>query len=238
MQTARMDFLVVKKNSFRGLGLALAVWMLAFSSYGAILQFNFDDGYQGWEGFGDLNVEGSSPPGTLDGSFAAGPPPPSGTFGSPLMGTNLFNLSEGGTLGITQISFAFYANVAVPSSLLLSFGNDTDGFITAAISAGSFLVGQANNVVVTAANWTGATGNMLNIVENAGTYFDLLLTAGNQPAPQTFALDNFTITLGEVQPPSAIPEPGVVNLLLFAVIMGLVVRRRFFANPGLKPSNI
>ena len=212
--------------------------MAALSCSAAILTFDFNDGDQGWEGFGNLSVNGSTPPGTLEGSFAAGPPPPSGTFGSPLMGTRLSGLSEGGTLGITQVSFAFYAVNVLPSSLLLSFGNDTDGFITAAISVASFAEVIANNVVVTAANWTGATANMLNIVANEDTYFDLLLTAGNESIPQAFALDNFSITLGEITPPSAIPEPGVVNLILFAIILGLVVRRRLAVSGGLKSSNV
>ena len=223
---------------------ALAAITIAFAavpSGAAVLNlktYDFEGGAQGWFQGDPSEAMGFAHNGTnLVGTFGADSEPydpTTGAFSSSAVGDDL---TDSGFYTWTQFRFDFYAINVVPASITLSFGFESYYIYQTISGVGLLGNGALNTIVFSLANlnnWDGATASFAAISSSPLTVFDVGVERAYVDDAQTFWMDNFSI-LGDLSPepptPSAIPEPGVVNMILFAAILLMVMRRRFIQRP-------
>lgn len=198
-------------------------------SNGAVLYTDdFASGTDGWTGSGDWTFGYDTPNNRLQGQFGSQvtPSPESGYWSSPYIGD-----VTAGIYSLTEMVFDFYVGSVLPSSVMVTIGSGSD-FVTRAITG--LAIGNNTGVSVSlasAAGWSGSVGLFANILADID-YVDFEVMRNGSLASQSFGLDNFQLLGEEPGPPltEAIPEPGVLNMMVLVAVAGLSLRRRWLAN--------
>lgn len=126
--------------------------------------------------------------------------------------------------GITQIAFDLFATTVAPSVLSLILYDGLNYFTYQFAAVVGYQTYTAD--LLWSAGWSGVGSNEFNAALTSIDEIQIEI-ARNTTAAQVYYLDNLQ-TLGGGGPgpgPSAVPEPNVVNLLLFVAMLGLAARR-------------
>lgn len=212
----------MKKTTFLILMLAFG----AFASRAAILTtefFNTDPGtVVNRDGNMIVNHNGTN----MSGAFASQP--------FPLPEVDAFSITHPSFMGdytgsgLTQIAFDMFASTVAPSvlSLILIDGANVFTYQFASLAGITTTFTTFTADLLWSAGWSGVSEAAFNTALTSIDEIQIEI-ARNTTAAQVYYLDNLQ-TLGGGGPgpgPSAVPEPNVVNLLLFVAMLSLAARR-------------
>lgn len=218
----------IMHTMFRKIFVAWVTLGLAASSFAAILHLeDFSAGPNGWgdRDPGEMTVTHDLGNGWMVGSFGASILPQTDAF---RISSGLNFLGDYVTPGLTKISFDLYAVNVLPSDLFIRI---IDGSNIFSFQFNPLVVGGWETFTVDLAwsyGWIGPSEAAFDAALASVDAIEVQITR-NTAVAQSFRFDNFqTLDTDFIDPggPSAIPEPGVLSLLMGGILLYLT-RTRF-----------
>lgn len=197
----------------------------------------FDSNSAGWvdRDPGEMAVSYSSgfgdPSGSLQGSFAGQQAP---SFQSDAF--RVTSASSGGDFtgnlylsytSFSAVSFAFYAEDAMPSTFILRIGDGTNTFLynlnPQLASAATWTT--VNVSLAYSAGWIGGNATHFSNMFTSVAFMDVQI-GRNGTGAQDYYMDNFTLLGGVFDNLASVPEPATFGMILIGVGTLYMIRRR------------
>ncbi len=182
----------------------------------AVLYTTDFDPNDGWNGAGADSFDATAGEITLNFAQESEEPGPGfGTFVSPV-----FDFSPDEPYTITSVVFDFYYASTAPSWLVIQIGSGSFSIYRAL----TWINGVNTLHLFSSAGWSGDTAQFNTIMTDL-TFVELSVGRSGSEE-QSFSLQHFQIMTDEIpSPPSAIPEPNTISLILLLVLVFLFIRR-------------